>query len=89
VIIAKRGRHEYCAMKIMKKEDMIEHKWMPLIKREVQIMRIITDSHPFILNLIAVIQTKVSIRPKLLHLFNNVCETCMFTSFIPSTSTNL
>jgi len=76
-------------MKIMKKEDMIEHKWMPLIKREVQIMRIITDSHPFILNLIAVIQTMVSIRPKLSHLFNKVNKRCKFTSFIPSTSTNL
>jgi hypothetical protein len=75
-------------MKIMKKEVIIKNDQMQRLKREIGIMRSIKDAHPFILNLVSVVQTKVSIRPKLLHLFNNVCETCMSTRFIASTTAN-
>jgi hypothetical protein len=65
VILAKYGRIEYCAMKIMKKEEIIEKKLLQILKRETQIMESIKGAHPFILNLNGVIQTQVSMKPEL------------------------
>jgi len=75
VILAKCGRSEYCAMKIMKKEDIIEKNWIQFLRREIQIMHSIKDAHPFILNLIGVMQTQVSISPKL-YIYLTGCYIC-------------
>jgi serine/threonine protein kinase len=70
VVLAKYGPTEYYAMKVLKKEDIIEKNWMQRFRRETRIMNSIKHAHPFILNLIGVTQTQVSIRPELLYLFN-------------------
>jgi hypothetical protein len=63
VILAKYRHNEYCALKVMKKEDLVENDWMELLSTETEILHSIKGAHPFILNLIGVIQTQVGIRP--------------------------
>jgi len=43
----------------MKKEEIIDENWMKLLKGETQILRRIRDAHPFVLNLIGVMETQV------------------------------
>jgi len=56
-------------MKIMKKEEIIKNNLIHLLKRETRILHLIKDAHPFILNLVGVIQTQVSTQSKLVRLF--------------------
>jgi len=46
-------------MKVMKKNDILDENRMQLLKREIEILRSIKDAHPFVLNLIGVMETQV------------------------------
>jgi len=69
VVLAKYDSNKYCAIRIMKKEAIIENNRMQGLQREIWIMYSIRDAHPFILNVMGILETQVSIRPKILHKF--------------------
>lgn len=54
-------------MKVLKKELILKRKRMELLKTETQIMYDIEDGHPFLLNLITVMETQVRTTPELLR----------------------
>jgi hypothetical protein len=68
VILSTYGRNKYCAIKIMKMEEIIEKKGLQLLINELTIMRDIKDAHPFVLNIIGVIQKQVSMSLEIVHL---------------------